>query len=173
MTGKTEDKLKPQQIEKREVVKSIQEKLNKANAFYVSKFSGINVENLTTLRGNLRKSGSEMVVLKNTMVRLAIKEQEYASNFNSLLKGANAITFSYEEPSAGAKVLFDFAKKNKNLTVDGCIFDDIFYGPDEIVKIKDLPSRDALLSMIASVLNEPMAKLARTLGALVEKKEEA
>ena len=173
MTGETENNLKPQQIEKREVVTAIKEKLSKANAFYVSKYSGIDVGKLTTLRRNLRKSGSEMIVLKNTMVKLAIKEEEYASNFDALLKGANAITFSYEEPSAGAKVLFDFAKKNKNLTVDGCLFDNIFYGPDEIVKIKDLPSRDALLSMVASVLNEPMSKLARTLSALAEKKEEA
>ncbi len=167
----SEQIIKPQVQEKRDAIQKIREKIEKSSAFYVAKYEGVNVEGMTELRKALLKEESELKVFKNTLFKLAIDDKEYAEDFNELLKGPNAIAFAYGEPTITAKTLFDFAKKNKVLKIKGCLFENEFFGSDKISIIKDLPSRSALLSMIASVINEPMAKLARTLDALRENKE--
>ncbi len=164
--------VKPQMQQKMDVVKGIQERIQKSSAFYIAKYDGVNVESITELRRELRKAGSELNVLKNKLLKRAIADEDWSSNFDGLLTGPNATAFAYEDGSATAKVLFDFAKKNKALEIKGCLFDGQFFGPDKISIIKDLPTRDQLLGMVASVINEPMAKIARTLGALQEQKEQ-
>ena len=164
--------IKQQILDKQEIIDVIKQKLSESSAFYVSRYDGINVEDISRLRKELKFANSEMKVYKNTLVKLALKEEEYSKDFEPLLLGPNSITFAYEDPSSAAKVLFDFAKKNKNLEIKGCLFDNEFFGKDKISMIKDLPSRDTLLSMIANVLNAPMSKFARTLDALREKREQ-
>lgn len=169
MTETTE--IKKQMAEKIEVVDNIKNKVSEATAFYIAKYDGVNVENITKLRRELRQNDAELIVYKNKLFKKAIAGTEIEENFGELLKGPNATAFSYGDGAVAAKVLFNFAKDNKELEIKGCIFENKFFGPDKIAVIKDLPTRDGLYSMIASVLNEPMAKLARTLDALREKKE--
>lgn len=163
--------LKPQAQEKVEKVDEIKSKLAKATAFYVAKYDGLTVEHLSKLRKDLRTSNSEFTVFKNTLFKLAIKDTEYAAKFDSLLKGANAIAISYADATATAKSLFDFSSNNNKLVIKGCMFENQFFGSEKISIIKDLPSKSTLLSMLANVLNGPMAKLARTLDALKTTKE--
>jgi large subunit ribosomal protein L10 len=172
MAEVTNENIKQQILEKQEIVNVIKQKLSESSAFYVSRYDGINVEDISRLRKELKVANSEMKVYKNTLVKLALKDEEYGENFNSLLLGPNSITFSYDDPSSTSKVLFDFAKKNKSLVIKGCLFDNVFYGEDKMSVIKDLPSKHTLLSMLANVLNAPMSKVARTLDALREKKEQ-
>jgi len=172
MAEVTNDNITQQRLDKQEIVNIIKQKLSKSSAFYVSKYDGINVEDISRLRKELKVANSEMKVYKNTLVKLALKEEKYSKDFDSLLLGPNSITFAYDDPTSTAKILFDFAKKNKNLEIKGCLFDNEFFGTDKISIIKDLPSRHTLLSMLANVLNAPMSKVARTLDALRLKKEQ-
>ncbi len=166
-----ENVVKQQTIEKQKVIDEIKTKLGKSSAFYVTRYDGIDVENISRLRKELRDQQSEMKVFKNTMVLRALEGNSYKENFEEILKGPNSLTFAYADPAAPAKVLFDFAKKNKKLEIKGCLFENEYYGADKMSVIKDLPSKEVLLSMIANVLNEPMARVARVLDALKESRE--
>ncbi|MBN1971930.1 MAG: 50S ribosomal protein L10 [Candidatus Delongbacteria bacterium] len=166
------DMVKPQMQEKMDTVQTIQDKVERSSAFYVAKYDGVTVEDITRLRRELRKIDSELIVYKNKLFKRAIADKSFAGDFNNLLAGPNAMAFAYGDGTAAAKVLFNFVKENKKMEIRGCMFDGQYFGPDKISIIKDLPSREQLLSMVASVLNEPMAKLARTLDALRMKKEE-
>lgn len=172
MAEVTNETIKQQVLDKQDIIDAIKNKMSESSAFYVSRYDGINVEDISRLRKELKEANSEMKVYKNTLVKLALKEETYGEDFNSLLLGPNSITFAYDDPTSAAKVLFDFAKKNKSLVIKGCLFDNEFYGPDKMSIIKDLPSKHTLLSMLANVLNAPMSKVARTLDALREKKEQ-
>lgn len=163
--------VKQQTIEKQKVIDEIKSKLEKSSAFYVTRYDGIDVENISKLRRDLKGTEAEMRVFKNTMVIRALEGTKFEESFTQILKGPNSLTFAYADPAAPAKILFDFSKKNAKLEIKGCMFENEYYGADKMSIIKDLPSRDALLSMIASVLNEPMAKVARLLDALRESKE--
>ena len=166
-----ENVVKQQTIEKQKVIDEIKTKLGKSSAFYVTRYDGINVENISSLRKELRDRESEMKVFKNTMVLRALEDNRFKDNFEEILKGPNSITFAYADPAAPAKVLFEFAKKNKKLEIKGCLFENEYYGADKMSVIKDLPTKEVLLSMIASVINEPMSKLARVIEAIKESRE--
>ena len=163
--------IKQQTLEKQKVIDEIRTKLQSSSAFYITRYDGIDVENISRLRKDLRGTKSEMKVFKNTLVNKALDGTKYSADFEQILKGPNSVTFAYDDPSAPAKLLFDFAKKNEKLVIKGCMFENEFYPASKMSVIKDLPSKNVLLSMIASVLNEPMAKLARTLDAVRTKKE--
>ncbi|MDD3044978.1 MAG: 50S ribosomal protein L10 [Candidatus Delongbacteria bacterium] len=157
---------KQQTIEKQAVIDEIRKKLESSSAFYVTKYDGINVEKISKLRRDLRSSNSEMKVFKNTLVVKALQGSQYLSDFENILKGPNSITFAYDDPASPAKILFAFAKQNAAMEIKGCLFENQFYGADKMSVIKDLPTRDALLSMLANVINEPMSKVARIVDAL-------
>jgi len=163
--------VKQQVLEKQKVIDEIKTKLQSASAFYVTKYDGIDVENISRLRKELRATKAEMKVFKNTLVQKALEGTKYSDNFAKILKGPNSLTFAYEDPSTPAKILFEFSKKNAKLEIKGCLFENEFYSADKMSVIKDLPTKNTLLSMLASVLNEPMAKLARTLDSLRAAKE--
>lgn len=163
--------VKQQILEKQKVIDEIRTKLQSSSAFYVTKYDGINVENISELRKALRASQSEMKVFKNTLVKKALEGTKYSESFTEILRGPNSLTFAYEDPSSPAKILFDFAKKNKSLEIKGCMFENEFYGSDKMSIIKDLPTKSNLLSMLANVLNEPMSKVARIIDSLRIEKE--
>jgi len=163
--------VKQQVLEKQKVIDEIKTKLHSASAFYVTRYDGIDVEKISHLRKELRATKAEMKVFKNTLVNKALEGTKFSGELSKILKGPNSLTFAYEDPSAPAKILFEFAKKNEKLIIKGCLFENEFYPAAKMAVIKDLPSKNTLLSMIASVLNEPMAKLARALDALKTAKE--
>src|ERR1700746_3820302 len=73
-------------------------------------FKGMTVENVTRLRAEFRKAGVEYKVVKNTLVRHALKDAPFKSKLGNALVGMTGIAWSYEDPSAAAKVVKAFRK---------------------------------------------------------------
>lgn len=92
MTEETNQILKEQIIEKQNVVNEIKEKIDSSSAFYITKYDGINVEDISSLRKKLREVQSEMKVFKNTLLKRALEGKDYENNFTELLNGPNSIT---------------------------------------------------------------------------------
>jgi hypothetical protein len=99
-----------------EEVAAISDKLGKSKATFLVDFKGLNVEEVTTLRKQLQPIDSEMKVVRNTLAKLALKGfPEVESFWSEQLVGTNAMVFSYEDPSAAAKVLSEFGKEAEEL----------------------------------------------------------
>ena len=84
---------------KKGVVADIKEKFEKAQTAVLVDYRGLNVAEDTELRNQLRKAGVEYVVLKNTMINLAIKEMNL-DEMKSHLEGPTAVAFGYEDAIA-------------------------------------------------------------------------
>ena len=56
--------------QKEQVVVELREKLQSFKLAVLSDYSGMNVEKLTALRNALRKTGTDLKVVKNTLLRL-------------------------------------------------------------------------------------------------------
>ena len=83
-------------------------------------FKGMNVEEVTKLRDEFRKSGVEYKVVKNTLVKQALKEhapRRQARPTSS--SGMTGIAWSYEDPSAAAKVVKAFRKDEREAQGQG------------------------------------------------------
>ena len=168
--------------EKEAVIAELTDKFRNADAIYLTEYRGLTVPQISELREKLGRDTS-YAVAKNTLARIAAKEAGI-EGLDELLAGPTAITFVNGDAIAGAKVLRDFAKKNKALIVKGGFYDGTVYDAEGTKKLADLKSRPELLSEMAGAIKGTMSKAAylftalptkavRTIDALREKQEKA
>lgn len=154
--------------EKEAAVKEIADILQKANGIFVTDYQGLNVEKMQELRGKCRDSAVEYKVVKNTLARLAAKDAGY-SDMIEYLEGPSALAYSYEDPSAPARVITDFAKDQEKPVIKMSVFEGTFYGPDKISVIAALPTKHELLTKLAAGFNAPLQGFAGSLHGLLRK----
>lgn len=148
--------------DKKAVVKEIEERLSNAQSAVLTDYRGLNAGAITTLRKELREAGVEFKVLKNTLAILAAENLEM-EELIPLLNGPTAFAFGYDDPVAPAKILSEFAKNNKELEIKGGILDGSVVGLEDVKNLADLPSREALLSMVVRGMQAPVSGMVNVL----------
>ena len=158
---------------KQAYVKEINEKLTSAMAGVVVSYNGISVADDTKLRKELREAGVEYSVVKNTMLRLAVKGTKYEA-LSECFKGDTAIAISPEDPAAAARILCKFADadKSKRFTVKGGFCDGQVMDAAGVRSLSTMPNREGLLSMLAGSLSGIIGGLAVSLQAIIDKQDE-
>src|SRR5712675_2818356 len=167
--------------DKKALVAEVAEVAARAHSVVAAEYRGLTVGQMTELRAKARRQGVYMRVVKNTLARKALAGTSFES-VGPKLKGPLVLAFSRDDPGAAARVVKDFAKTNEKLVATlVSIGGQVLPGTD-LDRVASLPTREQALSMLlgalkapmqklASLLNEPPAKLARTLAALVEYKK--
>ena len=128
---------------KKAFVKEMNEKISGALAGVVVAYNGISVENDTKLRRDLREAGVEYMVVKNTMLRLAVKGTAY-EGLTEYFKGDTAIALSPEDPAAAARILCKYAEgdKSKRFTVKGGFCDGQLLDANGVKSLSTMPNRE-------------------------------
>lgn len=155
---------------KQEEVKKIAEKMSNAKSVIVTEYSGLTVEQTQNLRRQLREEGCEMLVVKNNISKRAAKSLGY-DDLSVDFKGPSGVVFAFEESVAAARILYNFAKKNKKIVIKSGVVDGDFYQPAQIKEIASLPNKDTLLAMLASQLYAPLRELSIGLDLLTKEEE--
>ncbi len=144
--------------DKTKIVEETREKLEKSQAVFVVGYAGIAVQNLEQIRKGLRGAQSEVKVVKNTLMRLALSGTSIAYD-DELLKGQNAFVFSYFDPVQTAKALNDFNKKFPQFEAKGGWLGNKRIGAQEVKRLAELPSREELLAQVVGRVQAPIAGL--------------
>ncbi|MEQ9307811.1 MAG: 50S ribosomal protein L10 [Balneolaceae bacterium] len=151
--------------EKRAVLDEIAENLKKANAVYVTNYSGMSVDDANKLRGAFRKGNVFFKVYKNKLMKLAMEEVGGYDLVIPALTEQNAFAFVEEELSAPAKVLKDFLKENKRPEFKAAIVDGDFYGEDKLETLAAMKSKNEIIGDILGLLAAPMTNVISALNA--------
>src|SRR5690242_237997 len=96
--------------QKEAITQTIKDRFARMTSAVFLDFKGLNVEQVTKLRNEFRKSGVEYRVVKNTLVGHAVKENAWAKALEKTLTQMTGVAWSYEDPSAAAKVVKAFRK---------------------------------------------------------------
>ena len=153
---------------KKGVVAGIKEKFEKAQSAVLVDYRGLSVAEVTDLRNQLRKAGVEYAVLKNTMINLAIKDMNL-DDMKAHLEGPTAVAFGYEDAVAPAKILSEFAKKNKNVTIKCGVVDGGFIDESGVQALASTPSREVLIAKIMGSMMSSVSKFVYALEAIRKK----
>lgn len=159
--------------EKQAYVAALHEKIQASVAGVVVDYKGINVADDTKLRKELREAGVEYAVVKNTMLRLALKDTGL-EDMSSVLEGATALAISTDDPIAPARILNKYAEASKGKFslksgyMDGSVLDEA-----SLNAIAKLPDYKGMLSMFAGALTSTLSGLAVAMQAYVDKQEES
>ena len=150
-------------------VAEIKEKLEKAQAVVLAKYQGLTVEEDTLLRKNLREAGIEYKVYNNTLVTLAVKELGI-EGFDEYLEGPVSIAFGYDDVTAPARILNDFAKDHKALELKAGIVDGELYDAAKIQQLATIPSKEVLIAKLLGSIKSPISSFARVISAIADSK---
>ena len=157
---------------KAEQVEAVAEKMKAAASIVVVDSRGLTVEQDTVLRRNLRESGVEFKVIKNSILTRAA-EKAGLDDMKDLFVGPSAVAFSNEDVVAPAKIINDFAKDAEALAIKGGAIEGSVSSKEEILALATLPNREGLLSMLLSVLQAPVRNVALAVKAVADSKEDA
>lgn len=128
---------------------------------------GLNVARVTDLRNKLREKGVGLKIYKNTLIGKAIEEsgQESLTKLKDHLEGPTAIVFTSEDPIIATKVIIDFAKENKELTLKAASCEGDFWDVKKMEEYSSLGSKSAIYGKLVGALYGPISKLIFVLGA--------
>ena len=147
--------------EKAAVIEEVSAQVAQAGSIVLAEYRGLTVEKITQLRKQARESGVYLRVLKNTLVRRAVKDTPYEKLADQmvgpLMYGISA------DPVAPAKLIASFAKANDQLVVKGGAM------PNVVMDVAGVQSREELLAKLLGTMQAPVATFVRTLNEVPTK----
>jgi large subunit ribosomal protein L10 len=151
-------------------VQEIREKLEKAQAMIIANYQVLTVEEDTELRKKFREAGVEYKIYKNTLVKLALKELG-VEGLNEELSGPVSMAIGYEDVTAPARILNDFAKDHKALELKAGYVQGEVYDTARVKELASIPSKEILLAKLLGSIKSPVSNFAYLLKAIADKQE--
>jgi ribosomal protein L10 len=146
--------------EKAAVIEEVSAQVAQAGSIVLAEYRGLTVEKITQLRKQARESGVYLRVLKNTLVRRAVKDPPYEKLADQmvgpLVYGISA------DPVAPAKLIASFAKANDQLVVKGGAMPNVVMDVAGVQALATMPSREELLAKLLGTMQAPVATFVRT-----------
>lgn len=150
---------------KEQVAAELHKKLKTAKLTVLAGYSGMDVEKMTALRNSLRKTDTELRVIKNTLFRIASKDTS-VSILDKHLKGPLVMALNCGDVVEPSKILVEFAKKNAELEIRLGVLDGKLLTKDQISALAELPSREVLIAKLLSVMVGAQTSLVSVLNAV-------
>jgi len=144
---------------KKEEVSKLAEKMKEAKLILLTDYRGINVEDVTSLRTELRNINAEYKVIKNNITKRALAECGI-TGLDEVLEGPTAVIMTNEDYLEPTKAIYKFSKDNDFYKIKGGVVEGKVLTAEEIITLAKLPSRQELLSMLAGSLLANISKLA-------------
>ena len=153
-----------QRQQKEARVQELNDKFAQATSAVLVDYKGSSCDELNTLRSELRPSGAEFAVVKNTLAKLAVKGTQAEKLVDDFV-GPVAVVWSGEDPVTPAKVLAKHAKDNEVFNLKSAVLDGELLDESGINNLASLPSKEELLAKLLSLINAPAVQLLRTINA--------
>ncbi|MDY0346113.1 MAG: 50S ribosomal protein L10 [Acholeplasma sp.] len=145
-------------------------RIQEAKTIVAFDYPGLSVKDFTELRIELRKNGCDAQVYKNNIARRAVTEAGHPE-MAEFFVGAKAIAFSTEDVIAPARVLYEFAKKFKTVSMQTGIIEGKTATVADLNALATLPSYETLLTQLAAGMLMPVRELAIGLNMIANPEE--
>jgi len=142
--------------EKNQEIENITRFLQETETVYLTDIGGLNAEQTTALRRLCFKSGIQLNVVKNTLLKKAMEKS--GKSFDDLfptLKGNTSIMIA-EAGNAPAKLIKEFRKKQDKPILKGAYVQEAVYvGDENLDALSNLKSKDELIADVIALLQSP------------------
>ena len=154
---------------KKEIVAELQKLLSTAQLAMVIDFKGLSVAQISDLRNRLREKGAICKVTKNTLMRIAVENDENWQPMTQFLKDSSAFLLVQEDLGGAIKAYKAFQKDTKKTELRGGVMEGRALSTAELDAITELPTREELIARIAGAINAVPTKLAVGTNAVPKK----
>jgi large subunit ribosomal protein L10 len=147
-----------------ELLEIYRTQVKKSSALVFTNYRGLSVANLQSLRKKLGETNTGFMVIKNSLLGIALKENGLPAP-ESLLSGPNAVAFVGEDIGRSVKSILDWIKAEKIGEVSGALLGNSVLDAKNAEALADLPSKEQVLAQVLGAINAPASSLARLLNA--------
>ena len=167
--------------DKKSIVAEVSAIAADAHSAIAAEYHGLSVVEMTELRAKARNEGVYLRVVKNSLTKRAVEGTEFECMQDSLV-GPLLMAFSQEDPGAAARLVSEFSKDHDKLVTKVIAIGGEVLPLEQLERLSKLPNRDQAIALLMAVmkapiekfvrtLNEPHAKLVRTVAAVRDQKE--
>ena len=148
------------------VIGDIKGRFDKMTSAVFLDFKGMTVAQVSKLRVEFRKNGVEYRVVKNTLVKQALADKPWGNLLTGTLKGMTGVAWSYEDPSAAAKVVKSFRRENDKLQIKAGLVDGQFLDGKAVEnQLATMPGKNELRAQLLATLQAPLQNFVALLQA--------
>ena len=149
--------------QKEELVEQYKKWVEKSDGMVLTHYHKLSVKDISALRKEIRESGGEFHIIKNTLAKKAFEEsgREWKEG---VFSGPTALGVSYDNPTGLAKALKTFAKENGTIEIKSGYLAERLVTAEEINALADLPSMDEMRAKLLSTIAAPATQIVRTLA---------
>lgn len=153
--------------EKEQILQSYKDKLRRAQVLIWADYKGTTVQQVQDLRRQLRPLGAEALVVKNTLMRLALEDAKYPVP-SEMMAGPSTVAFVYDEVPTATKVVTTFATANERVFhIKGGMAGGKLITTGQVTALTTLPSREVLLARVLGGMQAPISGFVGTLAAVM------
>ncbi len=151
-----------------EAVRELTEVLSRSTSVIGADYRGLRVGDITALRRQLRETGVEMHVVKNTLFLRAAQEAGKA-DLAELAEGPTALIIGFGDPMAPLKTVVEYQRTARNTFVarKGYVEGQIFAGA-QLIELAALPPKETLIANIAGALASPITTFVYLIQATIQ-----
>ena len=154
--------------EKKKIVEVLTDKLKSKAGVFVD-YSGITVTQDTELRVKMRDANVDYAVVKNTMMKFAIKNVGF-EELEPIFKKTTSMAVSNDDPIAPARIVKEYSDKFPDyFEIKAGFMDGKILSVDEVKAIASIPPLPILQAQFLGTLLAPITSLAIVLKAIAEK----
>jgi len=150
--------------QKIKAVAEIKERVSGSSISIIAQFVGMNVEQATQLRKQLREAGAQLKVYKNNLAKIALDDLGLSSAA-AFMEGPTAWAFC-DDPVAPAKVLKTFSKEVQFIAMRGGVLTGAVVNAQQLEALASLPPREVLLAQVVGTIAAPLRNTVGVLSAL-------
>ncbi len=157
--------------EKATAVAELSEKFGRARLAILTECIGLEVNQVTELRKQLRGAKAEYRIVKNTIAARAT-EGTTLVGLKGYLKGPTGVVIGYDDPVLPTKLLQDFigaGKRGEKIRITAGMLEGKLVQPAELAAVAKLPKKDVLIAMLLSAMQGPIRGMVYTLSAVLSK----
>lgn len=142
----------------------LREVMGDAKTFFLVNYQGLTAAEVGSLRKKVRNAGGRMLVAKNTLINVVLKDHGF-EGFGDLLQGPTALVLVGDDVAAPVKALTEYIKDHpKELPVaKGGMLQGSKVAADAFERISKLPTREQVYSQLVGVLQGPLQQLVTVL----------
>ncbi len=154
--------------EKQQATDELKENFEKAAALFTTDYRGLTVADITALRFELKKSKTDLKVVKNRLALKAMADAKY-DGFKPQFDYMTAVAITYGDAAAAAKALTSFAKDKDALKLKGGYLEGKILSVNDIKALSKLPSKQELLAKLLGTLVAVPTGFVRVLNGVPQK----
>ncbi len=148
-------------LEKTSLIKYVRENVAESNFVMLLHYRGLTDKQLYNLRCSLRSNLINIKIIKNRLVKVAIKGLQLEA-ISPYLNGPTAICYA-DDPISLSKIIVQFAKENEALKINIAYLNKYIISKEQIETLSKLESLEQVRSSFLSVLVSSQSKFIRTI----------